>query len=646
MLILNTDVRIYSNIIQEFWRLASQNTSIASITPLSTNATIASLVNWPNGGSLGNHQLSKIAESLAKLDGHVDYIDIPTGVGFCMYMAAEAINSVGHFDPVFKRGYGEECDWCRRAADHGFRNVLSLRSVVAHIGTQSFTNKEKLLALKTSEKTLLSKHSDYRLLIWDHVLENQLRFFRMSLMLSSFPSKGVVIQFLHSDPFASSAGGTEFHVRDLDNKYLKSGYSVLEVFPEGDGFGVRYIDNQGNKTLDKFYFDDLQRLLVLLGPRLAFIHVHHLKNWPDDVLDWLIADQSIRKAFTFHDFWMLCPTVNLLRYGRDYCGVEQDRVKCGDCYRRNSGFTGRDAYAHRQRLKPFLENCATLMAPSESAKNVVGLGFPEIKTKVQVVPHDLAYLSELAVVKNSGIQTKKVKIAFVGAIVIHKGGRLLSEAIPQLAKLGYELLVIGRVSPNLLSDLKSIRVVPYASSSELKKALELEKPSHIAFVSNWPETFCYALFEGLLLSEGAIPVVGPFGNPKEFVEKHGIGGVMSSYDVPALISAIEDVNQHREKYLTNILTWKKTSSIFDAHSTVARSILEMGSNQERVLSTVLYEPLMRSSRCLVTAKTRYSNEFESVSYRLALKLKRRLVEAPFFGSFPRKLYLFFRKLLK
>ena len=54
-----------------------------------------------------------------------------TGVGFCLYIRRQLIESVGAFDPVFGLGYGEENDFCMRATRAGFRNVLSKDGVVA-----------------------------------------------------------------------------------------------------------------------------------------------------------------------------------------------------------------------------------------------------------------------------------------------------------------------------------------------------------------------------------------------------------------------------------------------------------------------------------------------------------------------------------
>ena len=61
-------------------------------------------------------------------------VDIPVGVGFCMLVPVAMIHEVGLLDPIFGRGYCEEVDWCLRAKQFGYRNVLAPSAFVYHIG--------------------------------------------------------------------------------------------------------------------------------------------------------------------------------------------------------------------------------------------------------------------------------------------------------------------------------------------------------------------------------------------------------------------------------------------------------------------------------------------------------------------------------
>ena len=53
-------------------------------------------------------------------------VDIPVGVGFCLYLRRDCLDAVGLFRAdVFAQGYGEENDFCLRARHLGWRHVAA-----------------------------------------------------------------------------------------------------------------------------------------------------------------------------------------------------------------------------------------------------------------------------------------------------------------------------------------------------------------------------------------------------------------------------------------------------------------------------------------------------------------------------------------
>lgn len=66
------------------------------------------------------------------------YPDITTPEGFCLMVSAECLATVGYFDPVFDRGYGEESDLSMRAVYNGLRTVCVDDTYIYHRGRASF----------------------------------------------------------------------------------------------------------------------------------------------------------------------------------------------------------------------------------------------------------------------------------------------------------------------------------------------------------------------------------------------------------------------------------------------------------------------------------------------------------------------------
>ncbi len=135
-LLLNSDAIITQGSILAIARAAELVPNAASITPWSNNAEICSYPNFCVNNAVPEN-LELIARACDKLTPR--YPELPTGVGFCMFMSQIALRRLGFFDAAtFGRGYGEENDWCRRALGFGMRNILCDNAFVAHTGGRSF----------------------------------------------------------------------------------------------------------------------------------------------------------------------------------------------------------------------------------------------------------------------------------------------------------------------------------------------------------------------------------------------------------------------------------------------------------------------------------------------------------------------------
>jgi hypothetical protein len=114
---------------------AASDPSIASVTAWSNHVSSFSLKNADAPRTLGTR--SRVDRVSAVLADHFGgrAVEIPVGVGFCMLMPVAMVDAVGLFDPIFGRGYCEEVDWCLRAKQFGYRNVLAPSAFVYHSGT-------------------------------------------------------------------------------------------------------------------------------------------------------------------------------------------------------------------------------------------------------------------------------------------------------------------------------------------------------------------------------------------------------------------------------------------------------------------------------------------------------------------------------
>lgn len=150
--LLNSDTEVAGDWLDRLLAHAAADPAIATITPLSNNGSICSYPNMLEANALPDGwSLAELDALTAEINGG-QCLDIPTGVGFCLYIRRACWQALGGFDIAnFPRGYGEECDFCRRAARAGWRNVLAADVFVFHEGSISFGGEREALMAAGAE---------------------------------------------------------------------------------------------------------------------------------------------------------------------------------------------------------------------------------------------------------------------------------------------------------------------------------------------------------------------------------------------------------------------------------------------------------------------------------------------------------------
>ena len=139
VVLLNSDTEVAPGWLDRLGAAVRRDATVATATPFSNNATICSYPRTlvPNALPDGETTASMDAAFAAANPGRT--AAIPTAVGFCMYIARLALQRVGPFDEArYGAGYGEEVDFCMRAARMGFTHVIAGDVFVRHIGEVSF----------------------------------------------------------------------------------------------------------------------------------------------------------------------------------------------------------------------------------------------------------------------------------------------------------------------------------------------------------------------------------------------------------------------------------------------------------------------------------------------------------------------------
>jgi len=139
VVLLNSDTEVADGWLDRITACAARGERIGTVTPFSNNATICSFPDMAGGHALpGGFDVAAVDRAFAEANAGTA-VDIPTAVGFCMFISRRCLEAVGAFDAeAFGAGYGEEVDFCLRASRAGFRHRLCADAFVFHQGEVSF----------------------------------------------------------------------------------------------------------------------------------------------------------------------------------------------------------------------------------------------------------------------------------------------------------------------------------------------------------------------------------------------------------------------------------------------------------------------------------------------------------------------------
>jgi GT2 family glycosyltransferase len=161
VILLNSDAIINSKTIFNLQLLSRSFANVATVSPLSNSNGFFSIpVNLPDTVQDRYMALNLVNDNLMKNAHQLSEIT-PVNNGFCLYVTRKIINTIGLFDDhLFYRGYGEETDYCLRAKDAGYLNLLSFNSFGFHDSETSFSGEKKYLQ-KINGRILRSIHPSF-----------------------------------------------------------------------------------------------------------------------------------------------------------------------------------------------------------------------------------------------------------------------------------------------------------------------------------------------------------------------------------------------------------------------------------------------------------------------------------------------------
>jgi glycosyltransferase involved in cell wall biosynthesis/GT2 family glycosyltransferase len=162
IVLLNSDAIVTPNWLDGLQLAALQRPDIGTVTAMSDNAGAFSFPEQGEANPLPAWiEPDEFARTMIQATGQCEPVEVPTGSGFCMYIKRALLNEIGLFDEAaFPRGYGEENDFCMRAMESGWTNMITPWSYVFHIRNASF-GKEKDALITSGVAEVIRRYPDY-----------------------------------------------------------------------------------------------------------------------------------------------------------------------------------------------------------------------------------------------------------------------------------------------------------------------------------------------------------------------------------------------------------------------------------------------------------------------------------------------------
>jgi len=498
VVLLNSDTEVYDGWLDRLHTAAHRNPKTGTVTPLSNNATICSYPNFlhdnPYPLELAYAEMDAIA---AEANANRE-IEVPTGVGFCLYIRRDCLKAVGLFDEkAFGKGYGEENDFCQRAIRKGWRNIIASDIFVRHLGSTSFQG-EKAMRVQAALKTLDKKYPRYRKDIDVFIQHDPLKIDRLRLdeaRLKRMSREKNALLVCHS-----RGGGSERRVQEDIENLSAQGYGVFTLRPvpkRQTHVNIGHSSVHALPNINPFELAEVSALAAVLKDLgITEVHTHSLVDFMPDAsmhLQKIIKEIGAYWKINLHDYKVICPRINLVDEDGRYCG-EPDEAGCNRCLlERGSDFGTKNIREWRSLHENSLALADRIVVPDQDVADRLANYFPNIAFEVS--PHEAIDLKAVQVKIPVLEQEQKLRVVIIGAIGKIKGFNVIMACakMAQQNNLPLEFIVMGYTMNDPLVKDSGVLVAGKYHEFEAFTKLQSLNPHIVWLPSIWPETYSYTM---------------------------------------------------------------------------------------------------------------------------------------------------------
>lgn len=587
VVLLNSDTIVSHNWLLKLVSLAYSKDNVGTVTPISNNAGLFSIYADEDILSL-NLTINEIANIIEKSSDKL-FMNAPTGNDFCMFIKRDAITIAGMFDEdTFGNGYCEENDFCMKLVGENWLNLIDDSTFIFHKNMNSFSKQGEVL-MKNNLNILNDKYPMYDNLIKNFSNSKEIKLIRDNarLYLQNYESnkydKKRILYVMHE-----AVGGTPKTNRDLMG-VVEDYYDCYLLTSNGnDMFLYHFIDNNLDLinewslncrwVAENFFIEEFRDIYfnILRRYSIDLVHIRHLINHTFDLP--IVADiLNIPVVLSFHDFYFICLSYNLLDGDKIYCGgncseTHNDCILLNDIT--NVYYIKKFVPTWRKVVSEIFDKIDCFITTSNIVKDIFANCYPSMDLKnFHVIEHGRDFESFEDELFEVPSLSKPIKILFIGNINVEKGSNIIKDLYEFDKNNMLEIHFLG----NTIWELEKIGIHhgTYDRDNLLNEIKKI-KPSFIGIFSIWSETYCHTLTEAWAYG---IPVLTTkIGVLEDRLSSTGGGWFIDIDSIEKTYDLILRIVSNNDEYLSKLEIIKNLTF---------KSILEMGNDYLNIYDSLI-----------------------------------------------------------
>jgi glycosyltransferase involved in cell wall biosynthesis len=414
--------------------------NIATVSPLSDTVTI-------QGGPLAAGATPVRIDAICRAVNTGRSVTVPGAPNHCLYIRRTALQAIGN---------AADSDFHPRAIAGGWRHLIACDTFVPAPGAEPPVTPEAVIPFQFAVTAALFRQS----------------------------KQPVILMVSHN-----FGGGVRRHIDSLAERYRETAHVLLlEGTDRGAALSVPGRPDSPMLTLPSDRLDDL--VAILRSASVSRLHIHHLLQMDMDIRA-LIHRLGVPFDVTVHDYFAICPQVNLLIWAEGiYCG-EPGPAACNACIASQSSHGARDITSWRRDNAWQFIDADRVICPSQDVK--ARLDRHGMAARAIVVPHEqqteTVWVSHLP-----RYAAPALRIVLLGVLANHKGARTVAEVAEAAEPGTIELHLIGHLEPSFPQPAaKLIRATGKYRDRDLPALLKKIDPHVFWFPSSTPESYSFTL---------------------------------------------------------------------------------------------------------------------------------------------------------